>query len=545
MSHKIYSTQGTRKTSQRKPIPNRNQIKNDAGGYGFGIDKWKQLERFLILGTEDGTYYVGKRELTERNADVVLSCVKEDGIRTVDTILEISDSGRAVKNDPALFALAVCAGEGNVETRKYALNVLPRVARIFTHLAHFLTYVQNFRGWGRTLRDGVANWYNEKDPSYLAYQMVKYRQRDNWTHRDAIRLSHPVPNTKLHDMLFGYAVGKVSWADIAFSDYRELDIIDGYERAKESETVSDITWLIEQFGLTREMIPTKWLTLPEVWEALFNDGKMPMWALVRNLGNMSKSGLLVQENFKFVNKVVRTLTNEEKIRKSRMHPLSLLSALKTYSSGQGWRGSGSWEVTPKVVDALDGAFYKAFDNVEPTGKRVLLACDVSGSMSSTISGMNITACEATGALALVTARTEPNSIIKGFASGGGSYWDRNTLLKDINISPRQRLDDVVQRMRDMNFGRTDCALPMVWATKNQVELDAFVILTDNETWHGKIHPVQALKEYRNKFNSNAKLIVVGMTSTGFSIADPEDGNSLDIVGMDTSIPTLINNFIKD
>jgi len=543
MSYKAYSTYNTKRTPQNKPIAGKNQVKNNAGGYVFGIDMWAQLERFLILGTEGGTYYVNGPDLTEQNAGIVSKCIKADGIRTVNTIVAVSDSGRAVKNDPALFALAMCASIGDYRTRKLALAELPKVARIFTHLSHFLTYVQGLRGWGRALRDGVAKWYTDKSPKDLAYQMVKYRQRDGWTHCDAIRLSHPKPENKAQNFLFGYAVGKKEVSrTLAFDN--ELAILAGFELAQEVTKEESILKLINKYGLTREMIPNKYLKSAKVWEALFGNGKMPIHALVRNLGNMSKSGYLVQQNFDAVNSVARTLTNESKIKKSRLHPLSILTALKTYSSGQGWRGSGSWEVAPKVVDALDTAFYKAFDNVEPTGKSIFLACDVSGSMSSQISGMNISACEATGALALVTASVEPNVIIKGFSSSDGS-WGGGTLLKDLNISPRQRLDDVVRKMSRMNFGRTDCSLPMVWALKENVKVDAFVILTDNETWHGKIHPVQALADYRNKINPNAKLIVVGMTSTGFSIADPSDANSLDIVGMDTSIPTLISNFIRD
>lgn len=544
MSYKTYSSYNTKKTPQSQPIAGKNQVLNNAGGYVFGTDMWTQLERFLILGTEGGTYYVKGAELTRQNAGIVEQCIKSDGVRTVNTILDISNSGRAVKNDSALFALAMCSSIGDYKTRKLALSVLPEVARIFTHLSHFLTYVQGLRGWGRALRDGVAKWYTDKSANQLAYQMAKYRQRDGWTHRDAIRLSHPKPKDKTQNFLFGYAVGKNEISRTLGLD-NEIGILAGFELAQEVEKESSVIKLIKKYGLTREMIPTEYLKSADVWEALFGDGKMPVHALVRNLGNMSKVGFLTQQNFDAVNSVARALTNVEKIKKSRLHPLSILTALKTYSSGQGWRGSGTWEVVPKVVDALDEAFYKAFDNVEPTGKKIFLACDVSGSMSSAIAGMNISACEATGALALVTASVEPNVIIKGFSSGDGEYWTRNTLLKDLNISPRQRLDDVVRKMEKMNFGRTDCALPMVWALKEKVEVDAFVILTDNETWHGNIHPVQALNEYRNKINPNAKLIVVGMTSTGFSIADPTDANSLDIVGMDTAIPTLINNFIKD
>ena len=56
-------------------------------------------------------------------------------------------------------------------------------------------------------------------------------------------------------------------------------------------------------------------------------------------------------------------------------------------------------------------------------------------------------------------------------------------------------------------------------------------------------PVQALQEYRRKLGIPAKLVVVGMTANGFSIADPNDGGMLDVVGFDAATPQLISDFI--
>ena len=54
------------------------------------------------------------------------------------------------------------------------------------------------------------------------------------------------------------------------------------------------------------------------------------------------------------------------------------------------------------------------------------------------------------------------------------------------------------------------------------------VLTDNETWTGKIHPAEALRQYRVKSGIPAKLVVVAMVSNGFSIADPDDGGMPDL-----------------
>ena len=70
------------------------------------------------------------------------------------------------------------------------------------------------------------------------------------------------------------------------------------------------------------------------------------------------------------------------------------------------------------------------------------------------------------------------------------------------------------------------------------------MLTDSETWAGHVHPVQALRRYRERMGIPAKLVVVGMTSNGFTIADPNDAGMLDVVGFDAAAPALIADFAR-
>jgi 60 kDa SS-A/Ro ribonucleoprotein len=198
----------------------------------------------------------------------------------------------------------------------------------------------------------------------------------------------------------------------------------------------------------------------------------------------------------------------------------------------------------EVTDALDAAFYTAFGAVEPSGTRALLAVDVSGSMGAPISEMPITAREASAALALVQLATEPSAAAVGFTSKAGAQNWHDSALRPLAISPRQRLDDALKVIDAMPFGGTDCALPMVHATQQGLEVDTFVIYTDNETWAGAIHPHQALAEYRRRSGIDAKLVVVGMTATEFSIADPSDRGMLDVVGFDAAVPSLITEFAR-
>lgn len=133
------------------------QVQNSAGGYTFAVDKWTRLDRFLILGAEGGTYYATERQLTRDNAKVIAECLGEDGLRTVARIVTISESGRAPKQAPSIFALAMAAGDANLETRQAALASVPRVCRTATDLFQFVDDVRGFRKWGRGLRNAVGN----------------------------------------------------------------------------------------------------------------------------------------------------------------------------------------------------------------------------------------------------------------------------------------------------------------------------------------------------------------------------------------------------
>ena len=72
-----------------------------------------------------------------------------------------------------------------------------------------------------------------------------------------------------------------------------------------------------------------------------------------------------------------------------------------------------------------------------------------------------------------------------------------------------------------------------------------MIITDSETWAGEIHPAEALRQYRDKTGIAAKLAVVAITSNGFTIADPDDGGMLDVVGFDATAPQIIADFASD
>lgn len=513
---------------QSVPILGRevDMVQNNAGGYSFKLDKWKVLDRFLILGSEGGTYYVKEHKLTVENVQNVLECIKEDGIEVVNRAVNISQAGRAPKNDSALYVMALVSAFGNDEAKAYVRENLNSVARIGTHIFQFVEAAKSLRGWGRGLKSAVSNWYLDRPLDSLGYQVIKYQQRYGWSHKDLLRLAHTVPATEGHDNLFAYIVGKQC-------DFSKLPkFVQGFELAKNASTKAEVITLIQEYGLTREMIPTEFLKDAEVWEALLE--KMPITAMVRNLGNMTKCGLIGVGQWNSNEKIINKLLDHETLKKARVHPLNLLVAYKTYGSSGGFRSNSTWIPVPDIMEALEKAFYLSFEFAPSTNKRWVLGIDVSGSMSQPVPGTDIISCaEAAATLAMVAYKQEKyaQSIL---------FTRTPSLAK---FTRNSTFNEVLEDINNRNFGGTDCALPILWADHNNVEVDAFLIATDNETWAGKIHPKQALDQYRNKTGIDSKLIVIGMTATNFSIADPTDSGMLDVAGFDSSVPAIISEFV--
>lgn len=518
-----------RTTPQSEPMRS-DQVPNSAGGFSWPVDDWVRLDRFLILGSEDGSYYTGQRALTRENAEATLRCIKADGPRAVATIVSVSDGGRAAKNDQAIYALAMAAKLGNEPTRRLAFDALPLVARIGTHLFMFCDFIEQFGGWGRSTRRAIRAWY-ERDPAVVGYQLTKYRQRDGWSHRDVLRLAKPRPDRGSEtDKLLAWAVGKAEG-----ELFPEDQHVVGYEKAMKAKGPAETCRLIAEYDLSREMVKPEHLSHPAVWEAFMEAG-MPQTALIRNLANMTRIGYL-KPGSEATLRVAEQIVDETRLAKARVHPLAMLAALLTYKSGIGHRGSNTWDPIAEVVDALDDGFYAAFGAVEPTGRSIMLALDVSGSMSwGQIAGVpGLTPALGAAAMALVTAATEkrPPTIV--------AFSDELTVT---DVSPKQRLDDVIDTISRIRMGGTDAALPWIKAEAEEWEIDACVTYTDDETWAGGVHPAQALNSYRRKMERPAKAVICSMVANAFSIADPEDAGQMDVVGFDTGTPQVLSDFIR-
>lgn len=523
------------------------QVVNNTGGYVFTIDPLEQARRFLILGSEDSFYQAGA-QLSLENAQSLAALANSEKARDlVDLIVDVSVNGRAPKQSPGLFALALVAGVAEDEKVKaYAYSKVSEVCRTGSSLFEFTSYLTQFRTLGGSgFHRAVGRWYADRSLEALAYQMVKYRERNGFNHSRLLRLSKAVKSNERPEIgpLLDWALGK---GDLNAVDVPKVVV--GFELAKKWEQtsnakVADLVSIVREYGLSWEMLPTGALNEPKVWETLLQENRVPLGALIRQLPRLTNLGLL-PELGGMTAEVEARLSDPVAIRKARIHPLNALVAMRTYAQGRGTRQT--WFPTRRIIDALERTFYLGFDAIEPTGKNHYLALDLSASMTwSNIAGMPITPREASATMAMVTARAESESYLTGFSAGARSGYHYGSDMIDLNIGRSTSLQDAIREIQSKQAGGTNLSLPMEDALKRRLPVDAFVIYTDNEVNSGSQQPFQALQKYRDAMGIPAKLIVVGMTATRFSIADPDDGGMLDVAGFDTSAPAVMADFVRD
>lgn len=541
-------------TPQQHPLAGKTQVRKAAGGYVFEKDTWTRVEDFLILGTTGGTFYTGQDDLTSTNVDVLFKAIAEDGPRLVALITEISTAqpARAPKPRPALFALAAAAAKGDKATVQAVKAAFPKVIRTTDHLAMVYGYWKNLAGKpanrgrmpmpviGRAMRTAFGSFFTVGDIHDLAFRALNARQQatplgEKLTLQDVIRVSHPVPPTAEHRTLIGWLSGNLGDDEAR----AVLPDVDDFLAAQAVTTPAEAVAVIRKRRVPWEFLPPEVLGDKTVWDELVRT--IGLTAVIRNLANMTRIGTIAPFT-DATSRAVARLTNAEALVKARVHPMDLYLALKVYPSGVSQpdprKPAKTWQPVGQIVDALEQAYELSFGAVEPSGKRLLVGVDSSGSMTYssrvTSGGSPLgTAFEVANTMAVMLARIEGANV---------HVINVDTAVHPSRVTPRASQREIAGWRAD--GGGTDMSLPFSWALGKRLAVDGFVVLTDNETWAGRWHPTQALDAYRRSVNPRARVVVVSMTAAGYSIGDPLDEGVLNVAGLDGSLPKLITGFVR-
>jgi len=624
--------QGSRQQAQLARVlpvtagPLRGEVANRGGGFAHEItDPATVTRNLLVLGTA-GYYYRSGTEMTMKSLAQIRDLVRTGHAQTVfDVVRDVYESSAAPKQEATFMVWALLAHpstytEGlteqadiqsalreSAEFRRQVMSWVTSI-RVGTHFLMAMSFYKAIGkgGFGRLPKTCLGTWFTKtarggdevpRTGRDLAYQVLKYYNRNDFTMRDVLRLVHVDGKVQAAEIqivlrlvtgLGSKQKSKTEAFDDALALGVELDE-DGTADLREYLTavkfvktceqdegvIPEVIALVRAHRMPREYLQTWFQKRPEVWMALLLNEEgdrvtMPFGALVRSLNRLTSMGCLADPGVRDL--VVGYLTNETAVSRSHIHPAQLVVGWKQYSAGRGLRGKMTWTPIKEITDALERAFYLSFGNVEPTGLRTRYILDGSGSMLSSMGAVpNMSSTEACGALAMVSIATEePESVTVRMVSNG------IRTIRDIVLDREMTLAEVAARCRNIGYttdmsagidqalikfrkdlkgmGRVDQEAFLEARATGDVEVlaryhkrwrtpEAFIYFTDNDVNSGR-RPSAALAEYREKTGIPAKMVVYCTQAGNYSICDPTDALSMTVAGFDTTGPGLVSAFLR-
>ena len=501
-------------------------VQNHEGAYSFKVDDLMRLRRWLLLGSEGGSFYQTEEELTLENVQTLEKFIEENSKEVLKVVEEHVDNRWYIRPYYCMFAAVLLTSDRNREVKNDAYRILNKLATTPFNLFRLLNYFKQTRGFGHSVRKFVQGWYLSKDKHTLYYQTLKYRSRDGWTHRDALLQGHVKPFTDWQQELFHFlaelAKGKAKLTDVPPNDNFAIGLKKLYELPENfwtGRSFSEVIDIVTKYRLTWDVIPTEYLNSKELWRELYKNNLVPAQATLRQLPRLAALGVPSDLYIPVL---------EENADKFSFY--EVLRAYGVYRTGK----SRNISFTPigKVEHSLKRILSSKFDNDSEVKLNVesgiVIGVDVSASMTWHHGDIGLTPANLAQIFGSYLARVLPKA----------KYVEFDTDIR--RTSPHKTFDDALNARA--NGGGTDTSLPFRYAASNGY-YDAVVILTDSETWAGQEHAIEIIDRDLIPRNERFKAVNVPFESNPYSTL-PNDPRFLEVVGPVPELDKIILEFLK-
>lgn len=502
-----------------KPLQAGAPTTNEAGGVAYTSSDREATLSYLMTGGFGSTFYVDEKTHDQRARDLFARAAKTDATYLAKAAVYARQNGY-MRSMPIL-ALAFLS---TAEDKPLFQRAFMRIILTPGDLADFVALLRGesrVRGSSRTVRRAIATWLSTITP----YHVIKYgSESQKMSLRDIYRLAHPKLATAESQAIATYVVKGAPNNELPEALPSQLK---GYHTFKTAtDTIPNLLAMVAEHRLPWEVVSGQLgggdsaeKTL--VWTEMSK--QMPYMALLRNLNNFAKYGVL--DNVTERQRILSTLSDPQRVASSKQFPFRFISALRAYEGA---------EMNPhkaQVEAALRAALNASVGNMPNLG-RSLIMLDVSGSMSTAAIGQGHRATFSWGVprpTGIITA-ADIGSIFAAAVYKGSE----NPTLMTFDTSVR---DETSALHRDMGVyeiaqvinrqgGGTSLSEPLRVALTRPERYDTMVFITDSESWadtvegyNGYTHATrmtatqELLTKYRSQLNPNLKVFFLQLIPT--------------------------------
>jgi 60 kDa SS-A/Ro ribonucleoprotein len=495
---------------------------NYEGAPSFVRNDEEALVRVLTTGTFEPTFYATDLKLAQEALAIFAQFASNDPHFLAQAILYARTEG--LLRIAPITALVVLSASTNADAKELFRRIFHKVIQTPGDLQDFIMLCRQktLRGMGKAVTHAAGRWL----ASISQYHAIKYgAESQEMSLRDIYRLTRPKLTGEANAIARWIVKGEVA-------PDSGLTHILGYERFKaaarayrENPTESgeqEMLALIAEHRLPWEVVTSQVAGSTAVWTAMAH--QMPYMALLRNLNNALKYGVVGREAA--LAYICATLGDPERVAKSKQLPFRFVSALKAIEKETGER-------VERLRAVLNDALELSFANMPELGARVLIANDISGSMSAKPSSRSdMTMAELAGIFAAAAFKKATDGEIVSF----------DTQAHPRAVETSQRLTEIAQAISE-NGGGTSLSAPLEYAFAGKRVYDVAIFLADSESWVDHLTKnrgaLDLIREYRQRVHPALKCFFVQLLPYRHAITPQDEPDCYYLYGWNSSMLTFI------
>lgn len=493
--------------SLRGVLMPRPDVQNAHGAPAYSLEAKHALAQYAATGCLSQTFYAS----AETQLEDVLKLAMQVEPEFVAKLALYARTRGLMKDMPALLCAVLAVRDTRLLTQ-----VFPQVIDNGKMLRNFVQIVRSGvtgrKSLGTRPKRLVLDWFATRDVDAIFRQSVGTSP----SLADVIKMVHPTPDDDARRALYAYLIGKPY-------DLAKLPaLVRDYEAFKRGDlpNVPDVPFqMLTSLTLTREH-----------WASIATQAS---WQMTRmNLNTFARHGVFDLPRMPQL--VATRLADRSEVRKAKAFPYQLLAAYQAAAK----------TLPPVVAEALQDALEHATSNVPELKGKVYVLVDVSGSMSSPVTGVREGASSAVRCIdvaALVAAcllRKNPTAEVIPF---------EQDVVKDFHLNPRDSVMTNAQKLAAIGGGGTSCSAPLRLLNQQKKRADLVIYVSDNESWvDARRHGATAvMNEWASlkKRSPDAKLVCIDVVPNKSTQAK-EEKDILNIGGFSDAVFDLVSAFAR-
>lgn len=481
---------------------------NKEGHPSFSRDLEERFVQCLLTNMLENTFYVEKRELAKDAIQLHSEMLAKDPEFYAKALVYARNEGY-MRLQPTIGLTFLSTAENKMHFHR----AFPSVIRTPNDLKSFVEFCKTSgirHGLGRAPKTAINRWLNKMSE----YHAIKYgTDSGQYSMYNILRLTRPRPISNKQKNVFGYLTGG-EWSG------RSLRQVSKFERLKKVNDPKKQRELIETGKLPHEVVTGVIKPDEETWSYIMR--QMPYFALLRNLNTLDRHNVL--DNQDNIDYVVDRLTNEEAVKRSKILPFRFYSAHLMFEGNQ------------EVQDALVTAMEMSFENMPELKGHVVIANDISGSMSCRISDRGQTRyCDIAGIFGAALLKKCEKVTLLPF---------HGKVVK-VSVSKHDSIMTTAEKLSQCTNG-TDIGTPIKYMNDHNIKADVFIGITDNEEWmssYGGYYNnskgfLPEWKDYKSK-NPNTKAFLITISPYQDYVAPQNEENIYFIYGWNDNVLNMI------